>query len=142
MTDTAQPPTRWVPGMKSPNPRGRPKGIVDRRQKLHSAFVDEAPAVARVVLDAALAGDMTAANICLARVSPPLKAQSERVQFDLSPDVPLSDQAHQILIGVSEGRLDAETAKTLIGCIQSVAGIRAVEELEQRLVVLEMRQVA
>lgn len=141
MTD-ATPPTRWAPGMKSPNPRGRPKGIVDRRQKLHSAFVDEAPAVARVVLDAALAGDMTAANICLVRVSPPLKAQSERVQFELSPEVPLSEQAHQILVGVSEGKLDADTAKTLIGCIQSVAGIRAVEELEQRLVVLEMRQVA
>ena len=142
MTEANPTPTRWAPGMKSPNPGGRPKGIVDRRQKLHNAFADEAPAVARVVLDAALAGDMTAANICLARVSPPLKAQSERVQFELSPDRPLSDQAHQILVGVSEGKLDAETARTLIGCIQSVAGIRAVEDLENRIIILEARQVA
>jgi hypothetical protein len=127
--------------MKSPNPGGRPKGIVDRRHKLHAAFADEAPAVARVVLDAALAGDMTAANIALARVSPPLKAQSERVQFELSPDVPLSEQARQILLAVSEGKLDAETARTLIGCLSSVAGIKATEELEQRIIILEARQV-
>jgi len=141
MTD-APAPTKWAPGMKSPNPAGRPKGIVDRRQKLQAAFADDAPAIARVVVEAALAGDMQAANIALSRVAPPLKAQSERVQFELSPDRPLSEQAHQILVAVSEGKLDGETARTLIGCVQSVAGIRAVEELEQRIVVLEMRQVA
>jgi hypothetical protein len=141
MTDTA-PPTRWAPGMKSPNPAGRPKGIVDRRQKLQAAFADDAPAIARVCVEAALAGDMTAANICLARVAPPLKAQSERVQFELSPDRPLSEQAHQILVGVSRGLLDAETAKTLIGCIQSVAGIKATEELESRIILLEAKVVA
>ena len=141
MTD-ATPPTRWAPGMKSPNPRGRPKGIVDRRQKLQAAFADDAVAIVRVVVAQALEGDMTAAGIALARLMAPLKAQSERVEFQLSPDVPLSEQAHQILLAVSEGKLDAETARTLIGCIQSVAGIRAVEELEQRLVILELKQVA
>jgi hypothetical protein len=128
--------------MKSPNPGGRPKGIIDKRQKLQTVLADDAPEIIRVVIDAAKAGDMQAANIVLARVAPPLRAQSERVQFDLSPDRPLSEQAAQILVAVSEGRLDAETGKTLIGCIQSVAGIRAVEDLESRIVVLEMKQVA
>lgn len=101
--------------------------------------MDDAPAIARVVIDAALEGDMQAASLVLSRVAPALKQQAERVQFDLSPDVPLSEQARQILQAVADGKVDSETAKTLIGCIQSVANISAVEELEARLAALESR---
>lgn len=131
----------WVPGMKSPNPAGRPKGIVDKRQKLHSAFADDAVSIAKVVIDKALEGDMQAANIALARIAPPLRAQAERVQFELSDDVPLSAQARQILQAVADAKIDADTAKLLIGCLQSVAGIRAVEDLESRLLILEAKAI-
>lgn len=134
-------PTKWVPGMPSPNPKGRPKGIIDKRQKLQRVFTDNGEALAQTAVDAALAGDMQALNIALARVAPPIKAQTERVQFDLDGELPLSEQARQILVAVSEGKLDAETARTLIACIQSVAGIRAVEELEQRIITLEAKQI-
>lgn len=127
--------------MPSPNPAGRPKGIIDKRQKLQAAFADDAVAIAKVVIGKALEGDMQAANIALARISPPIKAQAERVQFELSDDAPLSDQARQILQAVSEGKLDADTARILIGCIPSVAGIRAVEDLEARIITLEAKQV-
>lgn len=140
--NNATSPKKWEPGMPSPNPGGRPPGIVDKRVKLQRAFGDDAIAIAKVVTAKALEGDMQAANIALARVAPPLKAQAERIQFELSPDVPLSVQAHQILVAVSEGKMDAETAKTLIGCLSSVAGIKASEELEQRIIILEARQVA
>jgi hypothetical protein len=131
----------WTRGCKSPNPSGRPRGIVDRRTKVTQALADDAPAIARVVIDAALAGDMQAAGMVLARVAPPLKQQAERVQFELDRNLPLSDQANQILLAVSEGRLDAETGRTLIGCISSVAGIKAVEDLEQRIILLEAKAV-
>lgn len=152
MTEVAQPewmqgftPSRgrgnpaWTPGCKSPNPAGRPKGVLDRRMRVTQALMDDAPAIARVVIDAALEGDMQAASLVLSRVAPALKQQAERVQFDLSPDVPLSEQARQILQAVADGKVDSETAKTLIGCIQSVANISAVEELEARLAALESR---
>lgn len=42
-----------------------------------------------------------------------------------------------MLAAVSEGRVDPDTGKLLIDCIQSVAGIRAVDELEARLAALE-----
>ena len=131
----------WSPGMRSPNPSGRPKGLIDKRQKLQNAFADESVSIAKVVIERALAGDMTAANIALARIAAPLRSQAERVQFELSEDVPLSTQARQILQAVADGKLDADTAKLLIGCIQSVAGIKAVEELEQRLTILEAKAV-
>lgn len=132
-------PTRWKPGMPSPNPKGRPKGIVDKRQKLQNSFADDAPAIARVVVDKALEGDMQAANIVLSRVAPALKQVAERVQFNLDPGQPLGDQAQQILVAISEGKVDAETGRTLIACISSVASVRAVESLEERIVMLELK---
>jgi len=42
----------------------------------------DVPAVARVVTDDALAGDMQAANILMSRVAPPIKAEADRVEFD------------------------------------------------------------
>ena len=139
-----QPPTgnpKWTKGCKSPNPSGRPRGIIDRRQKLQNAFADDAVAIAKVCIEKALDGDMQAANICLARISPALKQQAERVQFELDPDRPLASQAQQILVAVSEGSLDADTGRTLIACIHSVAGIKATEELEGRIIMLEAKQI-
>lgn len=134
-------PPKWVPGMKSPNPKGRPKGIVDKRQKLQAAFADEATEIARVVIAKAMGGDMQAANIALARIAPPLRAAAERVQFELDPERPLSEQASQILQAVADGKVDPETGKTLIGCLQAVSSIKATEELEQRIIILEARTV-
>ena len=46
----------WHKGMKSLNPTGRPKGIVDKRTRETKVLLDDAHAVAGVVIDAALAG--------------------------------------------------------------------------------------
>jgi len=128
--------------MKSPNPKGRPPGIVDKRQKLQNAFADEAVAVAKVVISKALEGDMQAAGIALARLAAPLKAVAERVQFELDASLPLAAQAKQILAAVAEGKVDPETGKTLIACLSSVASIEAVAELESRIVLLEAKAVS
>jgi Family of unknown function (DUF5681) len=146
MTDsldqTAAPaPGRWTPGMKSPNPSGRPPGILDKRSRVTKALMEDAPAIARVVIDKALEGDMQAAGLVLARVAPAIKQQAEKVEFDLSPDRPLGEQAQQILQAVAAGQVDPETGRTLITCIQSVAGIQAIENLERRIIMLEAKQI-
>jgi hypothetical protein len=135
------PSKRWTRGMKSPNPRGRPRGIVDKRQKLQAAFADDAVAIAKVVIAQALEGDMQAAGIALSRLMAPLKAVAERVEFQLDPRLPLAEQAKQILAAVAGGKVDPETGKTLIGCLSSVANIEAVAELESRIIVLEARSI-
>jgi hypothetical protein len=134
-------PGRWTPGMKSPNPSGRPPGILDKRSRVTKALMEDAPAIARVVIDKALEGDMQAAGLVLARVAPPIKQQAEKVEFDLSPDRPLGEQAQQILAAVAAGQVDPETGRTLITCIQSVAGIQAIENLESRIIMLEAKQI-
>ncbi|PWK54975.1 DUF5681 domain-containing protein [Silicimonas algicola] len=139
-TDEAKP-GHWFPGMPSPNPKGRPRGIIDKRQRLQKIFSDKGEALVQTAVDAALAGDMQALSMSLARLAPPLKSTGERVEFDLDTELPLSGQANQILLAVSEGKLDVDTGRALIACINSVAGIRAVEELEERIIVLEAKAI-
>ncbi|AZQ69549.1 hypothetical protein EF888_02305 [Silicimonas algicola] len=127
--------------MASPNPLGRPKGVLDKRTKVTRALMDDAPAVARVVIDAAMEGDMTAAGLVLSRCAPVIKSQAERVQFELNRDAPLAEQARQIMQAVANGEVDPDTGRILIGCLSSVAGIEAVTELERRILELESREV-
>jgi len=129
----------WQPG-QSGNPRGRPVGSRNKKNVIADEFAKDGSAVARVVMDAALQGDMQAANMVLQRLSPPLRARAEKVTFELTPDAPLHEQANQVLASVAEGAIDPETGKMLIDCIQSVAGIRAVDELEKRLIALEEKE--
>ena len=131
-----KPPKGWQPG-QSGNPKGRPVGSRNKKNVIAEEFEKDGSAVARVVMDAALEGDMQAANMVLQRLSPPLRARAEKVTFELTPDAPLHQQANQVLASVAEGAIDPETGKMLIDCIQSVAGIRAVDELEARLQALE-----
>lgn len=126
----------WIPG-QSGNPAGRPKGTRNKKNVVAEEFAKDGSKVARVVMDAALAGDMQAANLVLQRLSPPLRARAEKVQFDLSQDAPLTTQAQQVLAAIADGNIDPETGHMLINCIASFAGLKQVDDLEQRLIALE-----
>ncbi|WP_165720665.1 DUF5681 domain-containing protein [Bordetella trematum] len=126
----------WQPG-QSGNPRGRPVGSRNKKNVIADEFAKDGSAVARVVMDAALAGDMQAANLVLQRLSPPLRARAEKVTFELTPDAPLTTQAQQIMTAVAEGSIDPETGQLLINCITAFAGLKQVDELEARLIALE-----
>lgn len=75
----------WRKGMNSPNPQGRPKGIIDKRMKVNQSLLADADDIAKVVIQSALSGDMQAASLVLSRIAPTLKAQTETVQFELDP---------------------------------------------------------
>ncbi|WP_205631663.1 DUF5681 domain-containing protein [Collimonas pratensis] len=123
---------QWKKG-QSGNYRGRPKGTPNKKTQISEALMDDGAAIARVVIDAALGGDMTAANIVLSRIQPVLRARAERVQFDLDPNGPLTQQAQQILCAVSVGDIDPETGKLLIDSISSFSKLKEVDELAARL---------
>ena len=129
----------WAPG-QSGNPRGRPAGSRNRKNVIADEFAKDGSAVARVVMDAALQGDIQAANMVLQRLSPPLRARAEKVTFELTPDAPLTTQAQQIMTAVAEGSIDPETGQLLINCITAFAGLKQVDELEARLIALEEKQ--
>ncbi|OYW85643.1 MAG: hypothetical protein B7Z20_08710 [Sphingobium sp. 32-64-5] len=55
---------------------------MDTRSKITKALLDDGAAIARVVINAALEGDLQACNIVLGRIAPAIKPQTERIAFD------------------------------------------------------------
>lgn len=134
-------PAKWVKGMPSPNPKGRPRGIIDKRTKVTQALMDDAPAVARVVIDAALEGDLQACGIVLARVAPALRPEAYPVQFAFDESAPIARQIEQVLVAMASGGLAPDVGKQIIDAIGTLSNARAVEELEARIITLEAKQV-
>ncbi|ALM91639.1 MULTISPECIES: DUF5681 domain-containing protein [Alteromonas] len=81
----------WVKGMKSLNPNGRPKGIVDRRAKIIESMLTDASDIVEAVVAKAKKGDVQAAHLIISRVLPTLAVQSEKVEFELDTAVPLAE---------------------------------------------------
>ncbi|WP_312784451.1 DUF5681 domain-containing protein [Brevundimonas sp.] len=137
----AQKPARmWERGGPSPNPKGRPPGIVDKRTRVSQALLDDAPAVARVVVDAALEGDMQAASLVLSRIAPVLRGQMEKVAFEFDTTAPVARQVEQVLAAVARGQVAPDVGKQIIDAVQALSTIRATEELEARLAALEQKE--
>lgn len=111
---------------KSGNPAGRPKGARGKNVVL-AEFSKEGSEIARVVIDAAKEGDMQAASLVLQRLSPPLRAQAEKVEFDFDPDAPVADQAKQIMLATASGEIDPDTCKLMLDCLCAFSGLKDVE---------------
>mgnify|MGYP003382137586 CR=1 FL=1 len=151
MSEIAQPewmqghvptPSKWVPGMKSPNPAGRPKGAATtKRERIARALNDDGPDVVRVVIDKALAGDMTAAALVISRLTPTVKAQSEPVQFNLDPELPIAKQIEAVLGAVAAGEVPPDVGQQIIAMIGTLSNVRKNEELEERLTLLEAKAI-
>ena len=133
-------PRVWDRGGPSPNPKGRPPGIVDKRTRVSQALMDDAPAVARVVVDAALEGDMQAASLVLSRIAPVLRGQMEKVAFEFDAKAPVTRQVEQVLAAVARGQVAPDVGKQIIDAVQALSTIRATEELEARLAALEQKE--
>ena len=129
----------WLPG-QSGNPKGRPAGSRNKRNIVAEEFAKDGSRLARVVMDAALEGDMQAAGLVLQRLSPPLRARAEKVTFGLDPTAPLTAQAQQVISAVASGDIDPDTGQLLVGCITALAGVKQIDDLEQRLSALERRR--
>jgi hypothetical protein len=130
---------RWHKGMKSPNPNGRPKGLKDRRLSLTTTMVENAHEVLAVVVEKALDGDMQAAGLLLNRCSPTLKPQALPVQFELNLQGSATEQAAQVLEAIATGELPPDTGNQIIDSMSKIYGIKQIDELEQRIALLEGR---
>ena len=96
-------------------------------------FEKQGSELARVVMAKALAGDMSAASLVLTRLSAPLRASTERVEFELDPDASISDQAKQVLVAVSRGELDLESARAILDMLSAFVGLKDFETVAAEL---------
>lgn len=132
--------TRWQKG-QSGNPAGRPKGSLNRTDKIARALNEEGLEVVRVVLDAAKAGDMVACGHILNRIAPALRSKSQTVEFDFDPELPIGKQVEQVLAAVAAGQVPPDVGQTLVAMISNLASVRATEDLEARIIQLEAKEV-
>ena len=126
----------FQPG-RTGNPKGRPRGVPDKRGALRAMIIDQAPELIQLAMDAAKAGDTAALSLLLARAVPPLRPVSDPVAFDMPAGASLADQARAILTGVAAGRIDPIIGKALVDAVAAVANVAALDEIERRLSALE-----
>jgi hypothetical protein len=117
---------KFTPG-HSGNTAGRPKGGKDRRTQLRELFKPHAEALIAKAVSMALAGDTTALRLCLDRIVPALKPQTEPVTLDL-PTGTLTDQAASIFEAVTSGKISTDDAAALIGILADQARLRDEDE--------------
>jgi hypothetical protein len=128
------------PVPRSPNSAGRPRGIVDKRSKLSQRMLADAEGIVSALIDKALEGDTGAASLILARVLPSLRSQAEKVQFDFDASAPVVIQVEQVLAAIAGGVVAPDVGRQIIEAVGALSSIRATEELEKRLAVLEAMQ--
>lgn len=109
--------------------------------QLQARLLEEGPAVLDAVLAKAKEGDPASAGLVLSRILPVLKAQGEKVKFNLDPSLPLAAQVEQVLAAIADGHIAPDVGRQIIEAIGTLGNIRAVEELEQRIITLEGKAV-
>jgi len=127
----------WTPGCPSPNPSGRPKGIPDKRLIATQQMLEEMRSIVAVLIGKALEGDTGAISVVLSKTLPSLKAQAEKVNFDLNTDAPASEQVSQVLDAIATGAVAPDVGRLIIDSIKALAEVKATEDLDARITALE-----
>ena len=123
---------------QSGNPRGRPKGIVDRRTELRKLLNPHSKDVVNKVVEKALEGDTTAMKLCMDRLIPTIRSSDQSVSIKVT-EGSLTDCGDQVVSSMLDGKLTPDEAKDLLRAIKMQANIREFEDLEQRLQKLEQK---
>ena len=126
----------WKPG-QSGNPKGRPPGVPDKRGRFRRAIQDKGEELVKVVLDAALAGDMAALKLCLDRLAPPLRPSAEPIEIAIPEGATAQEQAAIVLAAIARGEVDPVNGKLLVDIIGAVATLSELPAILARLEALE-----
>lgn len=130
----------WVKGMRSPNPAGRPVGS-SPQTRLMQRMLEDADGIVDAIVAKALEGDASSAALIMSRVIPALKAQSQKVEFDFDASLPISRQVEQVLNAIASGAVPPDVGKQIVEAIGTLSAVRATEELEQRIIILEAKAI-
>lgn len=129
----------WKKGV-SGNPNGRPKGSRSAATRIAQAVLSgDAEMLAAKAVELALAGDVSALRLCLARLVPPVRGEL----LELPDDFPGLEEGGvrgavaALLRAVAAGQVSTRGARDLAALLDVYGNAERLEELEQLLAELE-----
>lgn len=123
-----------------PGQSGNPAGASRLTARVRSLLAPHAETLIESVLAQALLGDVAALRLCLERICPPLRADSEPAEIPgLAEARTLIDKTSTVLDAMARGEVGADTAAQIIAAISSAAALAELEELRQRIGALEAK---
>ena len=128
---------KWQSG-QSGNPGGRKPGS-GKIDKLRAALGKELPEVLEALVAQAKAGDTGAIKLILERVCPALRPVDATTVLNLPPGAGLVDQGQAVIAALSSGHLPVNQATGILQAMAGLARLKELEELEQRIAVLEKK---
>jgi hypothetical protein len=124
---------------QSGNPKGRPKGVVDRRSRYLALIEQHMPDAVNRVVSAALGGDMTACKMLLDKILPSVRSVAPVMSLPQS-EKPATEQSSAVIEAMLNGSLAPDQAATAISVLVDHARLCEHMELEGRLEALEERR--
>ena len=128
------PTPKFKPG-QSGNPAGRPKDKPLKATELRKAISESMPGIIQMLIDSALAGDISAANSLLSRCVPVLKAEALPVNLPVVEG--LAEQGGVIIRSIMSGKTAPDVGAALITALASQSKIVEIDDLIKRIEVLE-----
>jgi hypothetical protein len=123
---------------RSGNPGGRKPGSIDRRAALRATLAADLPAIVRKLVEAAKAGDVSAASLILSRCMAPLRPSREPVEVEgINANASATETARGLIAAALRGELPSDAAAELVAALGAVAKVREVDELAARIDALE-----
>lgn len=124
-------------GGPSPNPAGRPKGIVDRRHRLRELIEPHAPELVAKAIDMARNGDANMMRVLLDKVIPTPKVTDSPIDLGAPLVGSATEMGAVVLAAVSAGRITPDQADSIMRAIANQSRVMEIDELERRIAALE-----
>ena len=125
----------FPPGV-SGNPKGRPKGIVDKRQALRQRLGKQAADILETVIQAALKGDIDACKLVLERTIPRLKSEHPPFSVEIQGDT-FTERGISLLQQIASGKLPPDVGLQMMNTLFNLAKLKENTDLDERLTRLE-----
>jgi hypothetical protein len=124
---------RFVAG-QSGNPAGKKPGTKNRKTILMAALADgEGEAVARIVIDKALAGDVVAARFVVSLISPRARGRTIQLEMPADDDCNVVAAYNATLRALCEGEITPDEAVTVARFLDGRRRVLQAWQLEEKL---------
>ncbi len=127
---------RFAQGNQAAKGHGRPPGPSYAGQLRDALGTDGFQRIIEALVARALDGDTQAATVLLARLTPPLRPSAEPVRLSL-PDGTLAEQSAALIRAISDGAIAPTEAKTVMDCLSASAHLEQLDDLADRITLLE-----